>query len=77
MALVDEAAADGSGAGIQIFVAAPDSEIRVIVMQSERHVADGVREVESDDATNEVSRTRDAWEIKRLSGAELHPGPQE
>ena len=45
--LVHEAAADGAGTRVQILVAAPDGEVGIPIVQLQRHVADGVREVEA------------------------------
>ena len=76
VALVHEAAADGTRPGVQVLVAAPHREVGVRVVQRERHVADRVREVEAGDAAVRVRGARDARQVKHLPGAILHPGPQ-
>lgn len=45
MLLVQEEAADGAGATIQILVGAPGSEVNLPIVQLKRHVADGVRQI--------------------------------
>ena len=47
MPFVHEAAADGARSGIEIFVAAPDREIGAPVVQFQRRIADGVREIQA------------------------------
>ncbi len=56
--LVHEAPADGAGAGVQIFVAAPHGEIRARVVQRERHVADRVRQIEAHATAVSAGRRR-------------------
>ena len=47
MPLVHEGSADRAGAAVEIFVAAPDRKIGVMVVQRQGYVADGVRQVEA------------------------------
>src|SRR5262249_54794440 len=72
---VHEATADRAGSGIQVLVAAPDGKIGVRGMQSERHGADRVREVQSCYATGSVGRIDDPRQIECLPRPELHAGP--
>ncbi len=58
MPLVHEAAADGAGAGIEIFVAAPHGEVGIPVVQVQRHIADRVREIDADGGAD-AARRRD------------------
>ena len=76
VALVHETAADGPRSGVQVLVAAPHGEVRVRLVQGERQVADRVRQVEAGHAPVPVGGTRDARQIERLPGAELHRRPQ-
>ena len=66
MPLVHEAAADGAGAGVEILVAAPHGEVGVPVVQVQRRVADGVREVEAH---------RGAGTARRRDQRRQAPGP--
>ena len=47
MALVHEGAAQRAGAAIQVLVAAPDREVGARIVQCQRQVADGMRQVEA------------------------------
>ena len=75
MALVDETSADRARAGVQVFVAAPDGEVRIVVVQGERHVAYGVGEVEADDTAGAPSGACNSRQIEGLAGAELDARP--
>ncbi len=76
MPLVYEAAGNRAGAGIQILVGTPHGEIDAPVVQRQRQVADGMRQVETDDRTGSLSRACDAGAVEGLAGAVLHAGPQ-
>ncbi len=45
-------------------------------MQRQGHVADGVRQIETDPATGFARGSRDARKIERLARSELHAGPE-
>ena len=49
MALVDEAAGDRAGSRVHVLVMAPHREIGIAVVQLQRHVAGGMRQVEAGD----------------------------
>src|SRR5262249_56578564 len=74
--LVHEAAADRARTAVEILVAAPHGEVGLRRMQSERRIADRMRQLEPGDAAGGVCRARDARDVERLTGAKLHPGPQ-
>src|SRR5215472_1434581 len=76
VALMHEAAADGTGSAVQILVAAPHGEVRAAVMQRERQVTDGVSEIEAHETAGTVRGARDARQIECLAGTELHAGPE-
>jgi hypothetical protein len=73
--LVHEAAADRAGSGVQILVTAPHGEVGRAVVQRERGVADGVRQVEAGEAAVRVRGARNARNVEGLPGAELHARP--
>ena len=77
MPLMDEASADGTRTGVQVFVAAPDGEIGINVVQGMRHVADGVREVESGHASGAMCRLRNSIEVECLPRPVLHARPED
>src|SRR5207237_10761841 len=74
--LVDEAAADGTGAAVQVLVTAPHREVRSGLVQRQGRIADGMREVEAGNAAVAVRGADDAREVERLAGAKLHSRPQ-
>ena len=48
MPFVEEGATDRAGAGVEIFVGAPNGEIDLPIVQRDRHVANGVGKVDTD-----------------------------
>ena len=76
MALVDEAAGDRAGAGVEVFVMAPHREIRAAVVQAEFQVADAVGEVEAAQRALRVRQPRDLAQVEGLAAAVLHARPQ-
>ena len=76
MALVHETSADGTRPRVQILVAAPDGEIRIPVVQLERHVADRVREIEAHRGAGGSRRRGDGAEIEQLAAQILHARPE-
>src|SRR6185312_1466483 len=76
VAFVYEAAANGTGAAVEILVAAPDGEVGLCVVQCERCVAYRVGEIETHYAAGTPGRARDARQVERLARSELHSRPQ-
>ncbi len=74
--LVHEAAGDRAGTGVQVLVRAPHREIDIPVVQLQRQVADGMRQVEAGDGADVVRGARDARAVEGLAGAVLHARPQ-
>ncbi len=54
--LMNERAADRARPGVQILVAAPHGEIRIAVVKRQRRVADGMREIESGERADAMTR---------------------
>jgi hypothetical protein len=77
MPLVHVGTADGTRTRVQIFVAAPYREVRIIGMQRQRHVADRVSQVKACQRAGAMRRGADARQIEQLSGAILHAWPQD
>src|SRR5688572_12144604 len=73
---MDEAARDGAGAGVQILVAAPDGEIGAGIVNRERHVPDGMREVEADAAAVALRGRGVRGEVESFTGEILNAGQQ-
>ncbi len=69
-----EAAADGAGTGIEILVAAPDGEVGIPIVQLQRGIADGVREVDADVGADPARRRDQRRHVEQLSGEILHAG---
>ena len=69
---VDEASGDAAGTAVEIFVAAPDGEIRVPIMEMKRKVSRGVRHVETHDAALGVRGLGDARAVEGLSAVVIH-----
>src|SRR5215468_9202941 len=67
-----EATADGARSRVQVLVAAPNGEVGRIAMQSERHVADRVREVEADRAAVASRQARERADLEPLAAQVLH-----
>src|SRR5688572_25623524 len=74
--LVNKTSADGARPAVQIFIAAPDSEVRAIVMQAQWQIANSMRMIEADEASNALRCANNACAIECLTGAKLHPRPQ-
>ena len=72
MAFVHEASGYRAGTSVEVFVAAPDREIDIPVMQFQRKISGCVRHVEADHASFRVSGIRDPAKIKCLSGVIIH-----
>ena len=70
--VVHEAAGDGARSRVQVLVGAPDREIHIPVVQCERHVAGGMREVEPDRNAAPACGPRDALHVVDLAGVVLH-----
>src|SRR5688572_11585322 len=71
-----EGAGQRAWTAVEVFVAAPGGEVRVAVMQCQRRIADGMREVEAADGTSPLCGTDDPWQVEGLAGAVLHTRPQ-
>ena len=74
MPLVHEAAADGAGARVQILVAAPHGEVGIPIVQLQRHIADGVREVEADARAGAARRGDQRRELEACPVRYCTPG---
>ncbi len=73
---MDETAADGAGARVQILVAAPNGEVGAGVVDRERHVADRMGEIEADAAAVPLRRRSVRGEVEPLARQILHAGQQ-
>ena len=71
-AFVHEDAGDAAGAGVEVFVGTEAGVVDVPVVQRERDVPGGVREVEAAGGPDRVGRGRDAGEVEELSGVIIH-----
>ncbi len=71
MPLVDEDRADRARSAVEVLVRAPDGEIDVVVVERERDVAGGVRELPADDRPDLVGRRRQPPDRQRLTGREV------
>src|SRR5882757_5280150 len=76
MTFVHKAAADRTRSAIEIFVTAPHCEVDVPIMQTQRHIADGVRQIESHYTALLLRYAGDGGELKILTAEILHAGQQ-
>ena len=77
MPRVHECAGYGAGAGVKIFVGAPDGEIDIPMVQGQRHVARRVSEIDPDGAAALLRNRRDARNVEELPGKEIHSGEKD
>src|SRR5437762_12955118 len=71
MTLVHECACDCAGAGVEIFVGTPDSEIDIPIVKRERDVTDRVRKIEPRDDSVLVRRHGDLFDVEQLPGEKV------
>ncbi len=76
MPLVHEAAADGTGPCIEVFVAAPHGEVGIPIVQLQGRVADGMGEIHADPGADTARRGDQRFHVERLSGEILHARQQ-
>src|SRR5688500_2339815 len=76
MPFMHEYAADRARPGVQVLVAAPDREVRIVIVKRQRRVADGMRKIESRDRADAMGRRADSLDVERLPRAKLNPRPE-
>ena len=76
MPLMHEASADAPWAAVQVFVVAPDGEVGVPIVQAQRNITGGVREIEAYDASFLMSRFGHGLQIQSLTRNVVHASQQ-
>src|SRR6188768_525358 len=76
MLFMHEGAGNRSGSTVEVFVTAPDGEIRAIIMQLQRQVADGMCQVEAAVRSRAACSVGNARQVERAPAEILHAGPE-
>ena len=76
VALVHEAAPDGSWAAVHVLVGAPARKVAAPIVQRHGHVAYGVRQVKADHAALGARSGRNGMHVEELSGIVLNATQQ-
>ena len=76
MPLMHETSADAPWAAVQVFVVAPDGEVGAPIVQPQRNIPGGVREIEAYDASFLMPSFGDRRHIQRLTRNVVHASQQ-